>query len=59
VAYGFIMKLEKNPRELEVLGDGTQTKSYLHIDGWIDALLRSLNDVFCRTNGRHRQNSLR
>jgi UDP-glucose 4-epimerase len=29
VIYDFIQKLKKNPKELEVLGDGEQTKSYL------------------------------
>lgn len=35
----FIRKLEKNPEELEVLGDGFQTKSYLYIEDCIDAIL--------------------
>jgi len=30
VIHDFIQKLRKNPHELEILGDGTQTKSYLH-----------------------------
>ena len=37
--YDFIKKLQENPRELEVLGDGTQTKSYLHIDDCVDAFM--------------------
>ncbi|MEM2110262.1 MAG: NAD-dependent epimerase/dehydratase family protein [Candidatus Bathyarchaeia archaeon] len=39
VVYDFIKKLKENPRELEILGDGTQTKSYLHIDDCIEAML--------------------
>ncbi|UCG95103.1 MAG: NAD-dependent epimerase/dehydratase family protein [archaeon] len=35
----FVKKLEKNPEELEVLGDGKQTKSYLHVDDCTDAML--------------------
>jgi UDP-glucose 4-epimerase len=35
-------KLEANSRELEVLGDGTQTKSYMYIDDCIDAMLFGL-----------------
>ena len=35
----FIKKLDKNPKELEVLGDGNQTKSYLHVSDCVDALL--------------------
>jgi len=34
-----IQKLKKNPSELEILGDGTQTKSYLHISDCIEALV--------------------
>ena len=44
VIYDFIKKLQKNPNELEVLGDGAQTKSYLHISDCIDAFLMTLND---------------
>ena len=39
VIYDFIKKLLRNPHELEILGDGTQTKSYLYIDDCIDAML--------------------
>jgi len=38
----FIQKLKKNPNELEILGDGTQTKSYLHIGDCIEAMLFGL-----------------
>jgi UDP-glucose 4-epimerase len=38
VIYDFAQKLKKNPRELEILGDGTQTKSYLHISDCIEAI---------------------
>ena len=39
VIYDFIMKLRKNPRELEILGDGYQTKSYLYVEDCVDAIL--------------------
>jgi UDP-glucose 4-epimerase len=39
VIYDFIKKLRANPDELEILGDGTQRKSYLYIDDCIDAML--------------------
>ncbi|MFN3804992.1 MAG: NAD-dependent epimerase/dehydratase family protein [Pyrobaculum sp.] len=39
VIYDFIMKLKRNPHVLEVLGDGTQKKSYLYIRDAIDATL--------------------
>ncbi|WP_333638647.1 NAD-dependent epimerase/dehydratase family protein [Pyrobaculum aerophilum] len=39
VIYDFIMKLKRNPNVLEVLGDGTQRKSYLYIKDAIDATI--------------------
>jgi UDP-glucose 4-epimerase len=38
VGYDFIRKLRENPRELAILGDGTQSKSYIHIDDVLRAL---------------------
>ena len=46
VLHDFIMKLRKDPRRLEVLGDGTQTKSYLHVDDCVEAFLLALDDRF-------------
>jgi len=37
--YDFIQKLRRNPNELEVLGDGSQEKPYLHVSELIDAML--------------------
>lgn len=42
VIYDFIQKLKKNPKELEILGDGTQTKSYLHVSDCIEAMILGL-----------------
>ena len=39
VIYDFINKLKANPEQLEILGDGTQKKSYLYIDDCIEAML--------------------
>lgn len=39
VTYDFVRKLLRNNQELEVLGDGSQTKSYVHIDDVISAML--------------------
>lgn len=39
VVYEFVQKLRENPRELEVLGDGTQAKSYLYVTDCIQAML--------------------
>ena len=38
----FITRLRRNPRELEILGDGTQTKSYLHVADCVQAILVAL-----------------
>jgi UDP-glucose 4-epimerase len=37
VIHDFVQKLRKNPKQLEILGDGTQNKSYLYIDDCINA----------------------
>lgn len=39
VIYDFINKLRKNPDEMEILGDGTQRKSYLHMSDTVDGML--------------------
>ncbi|MEM4074929.1 MAG: NAD-dependent epimerase/dehydratase family protein [Metallosphaera sp.] len=39
VIIDFIKKLMKNPTELEILGNGKQKKSYLHVQDLIDAIL--------------------
>lgn len=39
VGYDFIRRLSSNPRELEFLGDGTQTKSYIHVDDIVQGVL--------------------
>ena len=39
VIYDFINKLKANPHRLEILGDGTQRKSYLHVSDTVEAIL--------------------
>jgi len=39
VIYDFFNKLRLSPHELEVLGDGSQRKPYLHVDDLVDAML--------------------
>lgn len=52
VIVDFISKLRKNPGELEILGDGTQKKSYLHVKDLINGMhvalehLRKLNTKY-------------
>ena len=40
VIWDFVGKLRGTPWELEVLGDGTQSKSYLYIDDCVDGFLK-------------------
>jgi len=42
VIFDFINKLRKKSDELEILGDGRQTKSYLYVDDCIDAMLSAV-----------------
>jgi UDP-glucose 4-epimerase len=37
VVYDFVVKLVRNPRELEILGDGRQVRSFIHIDDAVEA----------------------
>ncbi|MHA1766772.1 MAG: SDR family NAD(P)-dependent oxidoreductase [Promethearchaeota archaeon] len=39
VGYDFFMHLNENPKELKILGDGSQKKSYLHVSDTINAVL--------------------
>jgi UDP-glucose 4-epimerase len=39
VIFDFIHKLRANPARLDVLGDGTQQKAYLHVSDLVDAML--------------------
>jgi UDP-glucose 4-epimerase len=38
VAFDFIRKLRANPRRLEILGDGNQSKSYVHVSDVVSAI---------------------
>lgn len=44
VIYDFINKLKANPNRLEILGDGTQRKSYLHVSDTVEAMLHLFNE---------------
>lgn len=43
VIYDFIQKLRKNREELEILGDGTQRKSYIHVSDCLEAIFYVLD----------------
>ena len=40
IIYDFIQKLKENSKELEILGDGKQNKSYLLVDECVNAMLQ-------------------
>ena len=42
VIYDFIHKLRKNPRELEILGDGNQEKNFFLVEECLDAMFFAL-----------------
>ena len=52
VGYDFIRKLQNDPSSLEILGDGSQSKSYVHVTDIVSGVLRahsrssSLSNVF-------------
>ncbi len=39
VIYDFVQKLRANPKELEILGDGSQSKSYLSVEECVKAMV--------------------
>ncbi len=39
VIFDFISRLRQDPSKLTILGDGKQSKSYLHVDDCVDAML--------------------
>ncbi len=45
VMFDFYHKLKKNPKELEILGDGKQIKSYLYISDCVEASLTAAKGV--------------
>jgi len=47
----FVKKLKTNPAELEILGDGTQTKSYVHVSDFVEGTFIAL-DAFLRSDRR-------
>ena len=44
VVYDLVRKLLADPTRLEVLGDGSQSKSYIHVDDVLDAVLMLADD---------------
>jgi len=50
VIVDFIRKLRDNPNELEILGDGEQTKSYLLVQDCVNAMLKAVDDSDMKFN---------
>lgn len=45
VIWDFIHKLRRDPRELEILGDGKQAKSYCSVSACVDAVLFAVSNT--------------
>jgi UDP-glucose 4-epimerase len=45
VGYDFVRRLIADPSELRILGDGNQSKSYIHVDDVVDAVLLAGSDA--------------
>jgi UDP-glucose 4-epimerase len=45
IIYDLVNKLKTNPRELEILGDGTQAKSYLHVSDCVSGMLTGMDKL--------------
>jgi len=43
VVYDFVKKLKKNTKQLEILGNGNQVKSYFHVSDCVNAMLEIPN----------------
>lgn len=43
VLYDLINRIKENPQKLQVLGDGNQTKSYMHVDSLVKMMLNLLS----------------
>ena len=50
VGYDFINKLKKDPSRLTVLGDGSQSKSYIHVLDVIEAMIFIVNNTNEKVN---------
>ncbi len=45
VVFDFINKLRSNPQELEILGDGNQKKSYLHVEDGVRGIFEAIDGL--------------
>jgi UDP-glucose 4-epimerase len=52
VGYDFIRRLRANPSKLRILGDGTQRKSYIHVDDVLAAVFTVLHRIHTEAGPR-------
>lgn len=45
VIFDFIKKLQADPENLEILGDGNQTKPYIYVEDLVQAMLQFMNTI--------------
>lgn len=45
VVYDFYNKLKNNPNKLEILGDGTQCKPYIHVYDLVDGIIKFTDNI--------------
>lgn len=50
VVWDFVQKLLKNPKELEILGDGKQSKEYLYVKDCVDGIMTGYYRAHERVN---------
>lgn len=50
VVFDFVARLSSDPTHLPILGDGAQSKSYLHVDDVLEALFLILGKALARVN---------
>jgi len=50
VTYDFVNKLKKDPSRLEILGDGSQQKSFLHVEDCVDGVMHAFEHAEEKVN---------
>jgi UDP-glucose 4-epimerase len=45
VVFDFVNKLRSNPEEMEILGDGNQKKSYLHVEDGVRGIFQAVENL--------------
>lgn len=45
VIFDFVKKLKANPNELEILGNGTQSKPYIYVEDLVEVILKMTKDI--------------